>query len=170
MRCEDIENLLVEYASDELAPAHLERVERHLESCSSCRRAAQELRSVLLAIWDAPEVEPGADELAAARSSARGALLGQFARRPRWAPLGRIGDWAFVLASLLVLALAVGLETLFPEAGLLRSLFSEAVLHPVVLAVFLVSVAVVASFLPICLLRKSAPNGAYNRLGGPFLT
>jgi anti-sigma factor RsiW len=167
VRCEDIENLLVEYASDELAPAILERVQRHLESCASCRRRAQEFRSLLVAIWDAPRVEPAQEELAAARSSARRALAPQLARRLVRAPLGRIGDWAFVLASLVVLALAIALQTLYPEPGLLKSLFSEAVMHPVVLALFFVSVAVVASFLPICLLRKSAPNGAYNGLGRP---
>lgn len=164
MRCKEVQNLLVEYVSDESAPGTADRVAGHLETCSACRESARELRLLLSAIWDSPAIEPTHHELAVARTAAREALAPRIVRRPAFAPLGRLGDWAFALASVLVLALAVAVQQAFSESGLLRAFLADVISHRIVLVVCFVWIAVVASFLPICLIRKGVPNGAYNGL------
>jgi anti-sigma factor RsiW len=159
LRCEDIQELLIEYASDELAPAEADQVQEHIASCASCRESVQNLRAVFIAIWDAPSIEPTHLEVAAAKASARAALAPKVAKRPDTAPLGRLGDWAFALASVIVLALAVAAQRAFSESGLLRALIADAFSQPVILIVCFVSIVIVASLLPICLVRRSIPNG-----------
>jgi anti-sigma factor RsiW len=45
--CNEIEEMLVEYADGELSPSELSRVEAHLAGCERCRKTAEALRSSL---------------------------------------------------------------------------------------------------------------------------
>jgi anti-sigma factor RsiW len=169
LRCEDIQELLIEYASDELAPAQADQVQEHIASCAACRESVRSLRAILEAIWEAPSIEPTHLEVAAATASARAALTPRVVRRPDTAPLGRLGDWAFALGSVLVLGLAVAVQRAFSEPGLLRAFLADAFSQPVVLVV---SIVIVASFLPICMARRGIPNGngTCSGLQKPFMT
>lgn len=105
MSCHEIEALLDEYVDEELSPDERLRVEHHLAGCSACRRATDEIRSLVDAASKLPRaISPVRDLYPGIRSrierhdvatSADGAAV----------PVRRI-PWMALAASLLVVAIA----------------------------------------------------------------
>ena len=59
-QCENVEPLIIEYALGELGPSDGERVEAHVESCSRCSGALEEVRRIVSLLSEQEVVEPSA--------------------------------------------------------------------------------------------------------------
>jgi len=55
---EEIRKMLAAMAGDDLTESERERVERHVDRCPECRRELAQLREVVKAIRESPDVEP----------------------------------------------------------------------------------------------------------------
>ena len=119
MKCEDLNDALVDLVDGRLDGAEQRSVERHLEGCEDCRALIEDLRSVRAAAFMLDRPEPKADtwlklQAAIAREPLpKGRLLdiGQ-ARRRR----GGIAVWLGAAAAL-ILATAIGLMPLMNRAA-----------------------------------------------------
>lgn len=58
MKCEDIQNSMISILRGETDPAELDRINRHLAVCSTCRTELEELRSVWQNLASLPEEAP----------------------------------------------------------------------------------------------------------------
>jgi len=108
MNCSDFETLIDPFVDGELDEAARREVERHLEGCTACRGAVDELRSLLREAERLPRaIEPPRDLFPAIRSSVS-----------RRGPASRAWlGWAGLAASLLILLTAAALFLGPREAG-----------------------------------------------------
>jgi anti-sigma factor RsiW len=105
MSCQEIEALLDEYVDEELSPDERLRVERHLADCSACRKATDEIRSLVDAASKLPRgISPGRDLYPDIRNRIE---RHEVAASPDRAvpPVRRI-PWMALAASLVVVAIA----------------------------------------------------------------
>lgn len=106
--CEDVRDLLPEYASGALDGEGAGRVEEHLKACDGC---SEELRLVRMVLDEKPEAPPGLRDAIMARISeesmaqAEGGaqVLPLRPTRRRWAPA-----WGLSAAALVVVSLGIG--------------------------------------------------------------
>jgi anti-sigma factor RsiW len=68
MKCEEIEDLLLDYLTHELGTARAAVVREHLKKCENCRRTAVEIRATVRLLQDAAKADAGvADRLSQVR-------------------------------------------------------------------------------------------------------
>ncbi|MBI2360436.1 MAG: zf-HC2 domain-containing protein [Deltaproteobacteria bacterium] len=63
MSCEEIRELLSEYLDNRLSAPQANFLDKHLESCSECRRETEALRKTVSLLGSLDEIEPSADFL-----------------------------------------------------------------------------------------------------------
>jgi predicted anti-sigma-YlaC factor YlaD len=114
MTCEQVRNILDDYADGDLAEAEFQEVELHLASCAECRREERLLRALLAEAAALPrELPPGRDlwpDLAARLRGAEGARVVVRPAVPRW-----VRPAALAAAAAVVIALLGGLWTRGPR-------------------------------------------------------
>jgi predicted anti-sigma-YlaC factor YlaD len=108
MKCEAIQDLLLDYVTRELDDARVAEVREHLETCADCRRAAAEIRATLKLLHSAAR---RAGDLPERLSDERRA-------RVRWAFMHPLLDWiyrnhALVTAFITVVVVALLLRKIF---------------------------------------------------------
>ena len=121
MKCEDLNEAVVDLVDGRLDGAGQRDVERHLEGCANCRALVEDLRSIRAAAFMLDRREPAADTWSrvqaaiAAESAAGGTLLTMPAAVRR--SLGG-GGWPVWLgaAAALILATMIGLLPLMNRA------------------------------------------------------
>ena len=113
MKCEDLNEALVDLVDGRLDGAGQRSVERHLEGCESCRALVEDLRSIRAAAFMLDRREPKAETLSkvqaaiAAEPAPKGRLLDMSAARRSF----RGTNWPVWLgaAAALILATMIGL-------------------------------------------------------------
>ncbi len=58
MKCEEVQQLLIDYQDNKIENALHEELAKHLETCDKCRTEAQEMKSVLQSISEVPFEKP----------------------------------------------------------------------------------------------------------------
>jgi hypothetical protein len=121
MKCEDLNQTLVDLVDGRLDGAGQRDVERHLEGCANCRALVEDLRTIRAAAFMLDRREPKAETWSkvqaaiAAEPAPKGRLLDMGSRR-----MGRGGrtNWAVWLgaAAALILATVIGLLPLMNRA------------------------------------------------------
>ncbi|MFW6437626.1 MAG: zf-HC2 domain-containing protein [Armatimonadota bacterium] len=112
MTCEQCRDNLTEFIEGELTPEREEQMCAHLAACSECARALAEIRVMVDALHDLPEVEPPAD----LRESLRGIASTAEAPSPAWWQRSR-GVWTAVVgAAAAVLIIGAGVH-FYPGAA-----------------------------------------------------
>ena len=114
MTCEQVRNMLDDYADGDLPEAEFQEVELHLASCAACRQEERLLRALLAEAAALPrELPPGRDlwpDLAARLRGTDGARGVVRPAVPRW-----VRPAALAAAAAIVIALAGGLWTRGPR-------------------------------------------------------
>jgi anti-sigma factor RsiW len=118
MKCEDLNEALVDLVDGRLDGAGQRAIERHLEGCQNCRALVEDLRSIRAAAFMLDRREPKAETW----SKVRAAIAAEPAPRGRLLEMGRRGvNWPLWLgaAAALVLATVIGLLPLMnrPQTG-----------------------------------------------------
>jgi anti-sigma factor RsiW len=121
MKCEDLNQTLVDLVDGRLDGAEQRDAERHLEGCSHCRALVEDLRTIRAAAFMLDRREPKAETWSkvqaaiAAEPAPKGRLLEMGSRR-----LGGVGrtNWTVWLgaAAALILATVIGLMPLMNRA------------------------------------------------------
>ena len=119
MKCEQLNEALVDLVDGRLDGAEQRSVERHLEGCGNCRALVEDLRSIRAAAFMLDRREPKADTWSklqaaiAAEPAPKGRLLDMTLRR------GGRTNWAVWLgaAAALLLATVIGLLPLMNETA-----------------------------------------------------
>lgn len=106
MKCEDLNEALVDLVDGRLEPAPQREAERHLEACKNCRALVTDLRSIRAAAFMLDRREPGP----AAWSKLQEAVAAEPPRiaAPRSALRNQWGGWLGAAAAL-ILATVIGL-------------------------------------------------------------
>jgi len=95
MKCEDLNEALVDLVDGRLDGAEQRSVERHLEGCENCRALVEDLRSIRAAAFMLDRREPKTETWSrvqaaiAAEPAPKGRLLDMSAGRCGWAPRPR---------------------------------------------------------------------------------
>jgi len=108
MKCEDLNEALVDLVDGRLDGAGQRTVERHLEGCGNCRALVEDLRSIRAAAFMLDRREPKAETW----SNVKAAIAAEPAPRGRLLDMGRGGvNWPVWLgaAAALILATVIGL-------------------------------------------------------------
>src|SRR6185436_18616536 len=118
MKCEDLNEALVDLVDGRLDGAGQRSVERHLESCGNCRALVEDLRSIRAAAFMLDRREPKAETW----SKVKAAIAAEPAPRGRLLDMGRRGgvNWPVWLgaAAALILATVIGLLPLMNRTPL----------------------------------------------------
>ena len=62
MKCDDLQDMLLDYVTHGLGAARAAVVHEHLKKCEHCRRAAAEIRAIVRLLHDAARTETGAPD------------------------------------------------------------------------------------------------------------
>ena len=114
MKCEDLNEALVDLVDGRLEGAEQRTVERHLEGCDNCRALVEDLRSIRAAAFMLDRREPKAETW----SKVRAAIAAEPAPRSRLMEMGRRQgggvNWPVWLgaAAALILATVIGVMPL----------------------------------------------------------
>ncbi|HEX6164624.1 MAG TPA: zf-HC2 domain-containing protein [Vicinamibacterales bacterium] len=120
MKCDELNEALVDLVDGRLDGADQRGVERHLEGCGNCRALVEDLRSIRAAAFMLDRREPKADTWSKLQAAiaAEPAPKGRLLDMPRRFGGGRT-NWAVWLgaAAALILATVIGLLPLINSAG-----------------------------------------------------
>ena len=158
MNCADCEPLLAAYASGDLPDQEVLDCRTHLETCERCRRSLEAYSLLVEAISSEPQIVLSAAESAALAKALDAASL---AAKPAREVSGQwqSGAPAFAAASLAVFVLIVAALTA-QVTGLIDVRSLAAYIRPPVVALAVVVIVFVTSFVPIAVTARRRPlNG-----------
>lgn len=122
MRCEQVKNLLNEYAEGAVSEALRERVQAHLNACTDCKREYQFSQSIWRGLSAMPEVTPPADLHARIMTHVRANTRVREAQQRvalwRWAGAAAVAAGLFLMG--FIVAQSDGVQAAFGFGGTLK--------------------------------------------------